>query len=752
MFANPAFLWAVAAGAMPVLVHLIFRRQRRAIDFPTLMFMRKVEMKLASRRRLREILLLTLRALVLICLALALARPGFRAQADGRVAVSADCVIILDNSASMGFKSPAGTRFDEARTQALAVLDTLGAEGRAAILTTVPCEASCASSTLSGDREKLLAALNGIQPADGAGSLPGVLARAAEILSQSSSAPNKEIYLFSDLQRNAWRDEQALKNAAGALSSRTALFICPVAAGAPEKNVSILSVTTDPRPKVSGRRMTLLARIKNQTAREITTGVKAELRDLPPQSAMLTLAPGAQQDVPLSLVLGAEGFATGQVSLEADDAPFDNVWPFYVDVRGPVRVLLIATPASRRDEIADSFYLRKALDPTGDGRLSGIRVTQVAPQEVVAGRLDNCDAVILCGGAGLPETAAHALQAFVEGGGGLMIFSGAGDAALAAGHPLQKLLPGRMLGEQKARAGQEPWGLRAVRMASPYFDDSRNADGRVEFKNVGILKLLKVEPHADAQVLAEAGGLPVLLEARRGGGRVLWWMIGANAEDSNLPLMPSFLSLLHCGVAVLSNAQWAPIERKAGQPVSLDFSGAAAPAVVTLYDPLSKSREVPVRSGRLNWPETDKAGIYRLVAKRNGLPTAQAKRSDPQGFAIAPDAEESDTERLKAEEASLLIPGPRVLIVSSQEGIVSAISSARQGRDLFGIFVLAALLLLLAETMLANMLGTSSRKPYLTKSASRAPLEPASRFNLPAAAPRGEMTGEAAAEKSGATP
>lgn len=165
---NPAFLWWLLCAAVPVVIHLIYRRKRLAIDFPTLMFFQRVDMKLASRRKLKELLLLLLRVLALCLVVLALARPGFNAKTQG--GGSADCVLIIDNSASMGLPGHTGTRLELARAQANAVLKVPGDESRFAILPTVPGDPDGEVGSFSVERERLYQALQALYPTNSSGS------------------------------------------------------------------------------------------------------------------------------------------------------------------------------------------------------------------------------------------------------------------------------------------------------------------------------------------------------------------------------------------------------------------------------------------------------------------------------------------------------------------------------------------------------------------------------------------------------
>jgi hypothetical protein len=95
---NPLFISLLPLAALPVLFHLFFRLKRRPRPFPTLMFFHRLDPKLNARRRLREWLILLLRALLIIFLLLALARPVWLGHGGGGDVAA---VLLIDNSGSM---------------------------------------------------------------------------------------------------------------------------------------------------------------------------------------------------------------------------------------------------------------------------------------------------------------------------------------------------------------------------------------------------------------------------------------------------------------------------------------------------------------------------------------------------------------------------------------------------------------------------------------------------------------------------
>src|SRR5258708_31790417 len=77
-FVAPLVLVGLGALAIPVLIHLIQRERKRVVEFPSLMFLRRIPYQSVRRRRIRDWLLLAMRLAALALVVLAFARPFFR--------------------------------------------------------------------------------------------------------------------------------------------------------------------------------------------------------------------------------------------------------------------------------------------------------------------------------------------------------------------------------------------------------------------------------------------------------------------------------------------------------------------------------------------------------------------------------------------------------------------------------------------------------------------------------------------------
>ena len=105
-FLNPVYLAALAAVAVPLLIHLLSRRRVPVINFSSLRFLRPSDRRSMKRVNLRRLLLLALRMVGIALIVLAFARPTMK----GRLATlfpgeeTRTACILLDRSYSMGLE------------------------------------------------------------------------------------------------------------------------------------------------------------------------------------------------------------------------------------------------------------------------------------------------------------------------------------------------------------------------------------------------------------------------------------------------------------------------------------------------------------------------------------------------------------------------------------------------------------------------------------------------------------------------
>ncbi|MGB3340689.1 MAG: BatA domain-containing protein [bacterium] len=101
-FLHPLYLIGLALTAVPIIIHLWFRKKLDKIPFSTLKFLRRSEARRFGWLKIREIIILVLRCMLIVFIFLSLARLQIKAGflKPGHLA---SVILIIDNSYSMAY-------------------------------------------------------------------------------------------------------------------------------------------------------------------------------------------------------------------------------------------------------------------------------------------------------------------------------------------------------------------------------------------------------------------------------------------------------------------------------------------------------------------------------------------------------------------------------------------------------------------------------------------------------------------------
>ncbi len=117
-FVFPWFLLALAALAVPIIIHLFHFRRYKTIYFSDIRFLKQVNEEKTTVDQLKNRLILAARLLALLFLILAFAQPFF-GKKDNKLNQGASSVCVyVDNSYSMGLKRSGESALDIAKTKA----------------------------------------------------------------------------------------------------------------------------------------------------------------------------------------------------------------------------------------------------------------------------------------------------------------------------------------------------------------------------------------------------------------------------------------------------------------------------------------------------------------------------------------------------------------------------------------------------------------------------------------------------------
>jgi len=521
-FLNPIFLLGAIVAGLPVLVHLVRRTRAPRVQFPSLMFLRKIEQKTIRRRKLRNLLLLLMRCAALLLLAFAFSRPFF----TGSTSVSAagdhiSTVILVDGSYSMRY----GEVFNRARQSARNFVNDAASDEHLAVL--LFSRNYQVLMPLKADRGEAATVVDVMQPGlDSTDYLQAI--QAADAILKDAGRGQHRIYLISDFHDAGWN------RAAPPVRIAPDVKLLPIdVSDAKPANLAVSGVVADAvvyAQKYDGK---AIARIGNYGSEDVDTVIEMKLNDLPVERKPLKLGAGGTQNVEFTSFNVPEGSNRATVEVTGDTFALDNKFFFTIRRDNQTRVLAIETAARGRSE---SFFLQQSL---AAGENNQHALTLRTTGSVNPAELDPYRVVILNDASDINEGLASALKTFVERGGGLILAAAKHTDASDFNRLLGSIAPAQLGEVVQSRA----YALMSqVKTDHPIFGAFASSGRLTSTRVYGYHRATAKD--GSLTIAALDDGSPIVIEGSAGRGKVLLVTTTLDTSWNDLPLTPMFLPLV----------------------------------------------------------------------------------------------------------------------------------------------------------------------------------------------------------------
>lgn len=239
-FLNPTLaLIALGCVAAPVVIHLLFRRRTRPLEWGAMRFVLEAFRRQRKRMRLEQLLILAARTLAVLVLALAVGRPMFSGQAVLQSRTPRDLVLIVDNSLTSQARAGEGTELETNKREALRLLDSLDAgRGDRAAVVTLGGPAEKVAAPLTTELAGVRRAVEAIEATDSAADVAGGLSAARDLVGRDGSRQSSLAFL-SGLRRGSL---DAAKPVEAAESTLRPDLLLPEPAAEGLDNAAVVSV------------------------------------------------------------------------------------------------------------------------------------------------------------------------------------------------------------------------------------------------------------------------------------------------------------------------------------------------------------------------------------------------------------------------------------------------------------------------------------------------------------------------------
>ena len=682
----PIFLAGLALLAIPVLVHLTHKERKDPVEWPSLMFLHRIEYRAARRQRIRHWLLLLMRAAALALVVMAFARPVMRGvtAASGATGGPRHLVVMLDRSHSMQY----GDRFARAQDAARSAVRSLASGDRVSVITFD--DVAAAPVTTSAETGPALAAIDAARAGD-RGTRYAAAVRLAGRLLTDAEVRRREVVLISDFQRRGWSGEDEAR-----LPGGTTLRTIDVgAAESPNAAVAGLELAREvadgvERARITARLTSTFVEPRQVTATLALNGRVIERREVTLEAAGPTRLTFSPATLPA-------GIARGEVRIANDALAADDAFFFTIAEGENIPVLIVESDGAAA---TSSLYLSRAL---AIGDAPGFRTRTVQSASLTTRDIAAAGVIVLNDAPPPRAEIARALAARVADGAGLIIVAGPRATDRAWPAEAAALLPATP-GQIADRPAGRPAAIGFMDRSHPALTVFR-APRSGDFAAARFLRYRTMQPADSATVLARFDdGAAALIERRVGNGRVLLVTSTLDGVWNDLPIQPVFLPLMHqvtrYAAGYAERKRWYTV----GEVVDLarDPSGIASDAARGTLVALAPS-------GTRTLIPPDQRPVLELVER--GFHEMRPE-SGNRTVAIAANVgmAESDLSRVDPEELALAIaPAPQDSLAADGGTLTEAgLAEPEPQRHLWWWLLAAAFLLLVGETVLGNRLSRFS--------------------------------------------
>ena len=699
-FLNPLLLLAGLGIALPILAHLLNRHQVKRTDWAAMQFLNR-NVRVRSRQlRLRDMILLCLRCLAILLLVAALAKPFMEDAGEvpsgigeSRVGV----VIGLDASYSMAHSDGTSTRFERAIEKIGMITENIH-PGDPVCLVLLGAEQRVLARNVAfapGKFDELLSSERVSPESLDLDSVPKTL----KALAESMEAPQKQIFLVTDMQASDWEKQPAWLGAAFEnLAESASTTIVPVLGGSDNLAMTGLELVSGVLREGTVARYRATVRncgpnpVQNVMVKGLTDGITVDNKTIP------MIAPGSSESVSLFINFRNAGPVRISAELEQDALLEDNTRRTVAIIRDKVSVLNVEGESG-----GFSSFIAAALRARGgDSGQENFSVQSVSWIDLPSQDLANFDVVILQNVPDITPEQALAFESYVRAGNGLIWF--AGDNIDAAAWNKRSALDGVSLLpaviEQTVSTSDALGVGRPLDPTVPDHPVCRPLRSLPEdlLSETRLRKILQVKPAASSSTILSLAGTaaPVLLEHSVGRGQVFMFTTSADSAWNNMAVTPVFPMVLQQMVTYLTAREF-ETPRLVGDSLSLSYVDQPDASEAVFDTPSGDTIAVPVLEYRNQYvallDHAGESGFYlaRVSLQAPGMPVA-----------VNVDTAESDVRSQSMAEVARRFEGTDIVVAQSEAGLLDAVGQSRSGRSFWFLLLLSVLGLLIVESLLAG--------------------------------------------------
>ena len=701
-FLSPIFFFGLLGIAIPILIHLMTRRQKKHIRFSAVYLLFQSQKRSVKKAAPNRLLLLLIRCLGILLLSLALAHPifSFSGPADLLPASPSASVFILDDSYSMGMRSEDDTVYARAVSALLKPIGKIPAKSAYSIVL-----ASSSTRLLvdwtedSSLAEKLLKTS---KPSFQTTSIGKAMAKALQLL-ESATQKEKQIFIFTDRDKNGWSEKEFPDNELA--NKRYPVTLVDFSALRTEQNRAVVQQAEVSQEFLTNSRV---IRVKSKVAnlfpdRPINgLDISLSINGKQKSQGTLNLAGGEEVKKEFTFPLKGNESINGFVEIPDDALNVDNKRFFSYQPDQKIKVLVVDGDPKTVAHQRETFYVENALNPFTVA-LSNIEPTVSTLEELKVRNLFDFSAVMLCNVRDLPFDYERELEKYVRRGGALFIALGDEIDPKYYNEKMGNLLPVSIASLHQVGRSDEPFRFDLKKSAHPVLKVFKGKSLE-EMQSIRFNSLYSVEARQNREYtvpLHFTNQYPAVVESDFGKGKVILYVSSVDRDWNNFPIQPTFLPWIQRWVKYSARGLESILHQQLLVGETFEWNVTLSDNLLYVESPDGKITQLAGTS----FDETFVPGVYRLFRKAGKENSESGENAESQiisklpeqaipagTFTVNIDTRESASEKITEEEVQKLLGNMQVQFSSGED--------SHQTADTSTGFPLATPFLLLVAGML----------------------------------------------------
>ena len=674
-FLSPSVFWLLGALSIPIIIHILNRFRVRKVEYSSIALIDELRSSAIYRLNLRKVFILILRLLFLTSLIFMFARPVTKGFIPGWFAGEKDAslVIIIDNSASMTATRNGKSYLDISKNEVMALLPNFKKETQIIISQTCPQKIVFKGLNTSSEIRN---SIKYIEPTNDYDSLWESINNV--IIDEDINGVIKECVVFSDFMH--YPDSAFIKDS----EDRDNWKFYFIKHGKMDKNLGVTSVSFLNRMKILNQLISIETNVKN-TGNNNLVNIPIELSFNSQRVGQVITE--FKPDFGKSFLFQAypikDGILESVITLPEDDYLLDNNWYQTVSIMDKINCGVLGP---NLEDISLIEMVLQSIDPDG----SFLNITRILQPKIKRLFLNDLDVILVHNIEGISEEGVQDLESFLKKGGGIIWFQGDSNVENFHLDLFSRLNFPKQ--ENLVNSGGGVFNTEVISDQSYLLKDLQKRT--IEKELPEIFKYIEISSSPNHEVHWKLNNDdPLLLEFSEGIGSIFYFSTLLDFDWTDLPIRGMIVPLLYRLLILTGTDEINTAPVLINEPKIIDIKESN----------LINSWEVVSPTGRteLIVPNYDKENIKITQTNELGIYEVYNNRKHFTSFPTRLHYNEYTRPFIEENNLNHIFLKSNLRWINLDENFNEVFSETRHGKSLWNIFLIVAIIFLLAETILS---------------------------------------------------